>query len=495
MGSKSDTSDTSSQGGGSSGAGTGAPPRPVADAGLVIWLLASSVFVMTLNETIMSVALPALIVQLQVSTSTAQWLTSGFLLTMAVIIPTTGFLLRRFLARAVYLTAMGLFSVGTLLAALAPDFGVLLAARVVQASGTAVMTPLLMTTILSLVPVERRGRTMGTLTIVIAVAPAVGPTLAGVVLSTLGWRWLFWLVLPIALGALAVGAARLRLRDERGGPVRLDVLSVPLSAVAFAGLVFGLSLIGERAHGAGGGVSPWVPLGVGAASMAAFVARQLHLRREGRALLDLRPFADRRFTVAVTLIMIGFMSLFGVIILLPLYIQNVLERSAFAAGLILLPGGLLMGVLGPVIGRAYDRYGAPHLVVSGAVLLSAVLWTMSTLDAGTPIWEVVLLYTALMAALSAMFTSLMTDSLANLPADLYSHGSAILTTIQQVAGAAGTALFVTVVTLSSATTGGTPDVPGVQTAFKVAAALSVVVVLGSFLTSPKPGADRGEAAL
>ncbi|MEU7482271.1 DHA2 family efflux MFS transporter permease subunit [Lentzea sp. NPDC042327] len=464
------------------------------NARLVIWLLAGSVFVMILNETIMSVALPVLIVQLQVSTGTAQWLTSGFLLTMAVVIPITGFLLRRFPARAVYLTAMSLFSIGTLLAALAPGFGVLLAARVVQASGTAVMTPLLMTTILTLVPAERRGQTMGTLTIVTAVAPAVGPTLSGVVLSTLGWRWLFWVVLPIALVALAVGAIWLRLRDERTDPVRLDVLSVPLSAVAFAGLVLGLSLIGERAHGAGNGIPPWVPLVLGAVSMVAFVARQLHLQRRGRALLDLRPFSDRRFTVSLVLIMVGFMSMFGMIILLPLYIQNVQERSAFVAGLMLLPGGLLMGVLGPIIGRAYDRYGARYLVVSGAVLLSAALWTMSTLDAESSIWEVVLLYTAVTTALSAMFTPLMTDSLATLPADLYSHGSAILATIQQVAGAAGTALFVTVVTLSSVT-GGTPDVPGVQTAFRVAAAISVVVVLASFLTSPKPRVDRGDAGL
>jgi DHA2 family lincomycin resistance protein-like MFS transporter len=462
-----------------------APERPPATTQVIIALLVGSAFVMILNETIMSVALPVLITDLQVSAGTAQWLTSGFLLTMAVVIPITGFLLQRFPARAIFLASMILFSSGTLLAALAPGFGVLLAARVVQACGTAVMVPLLMTTIMKLVPAERRGQTMGTISIVIAVAPAVGPTLSGVILSTLGWRWMFWIVLPIALLALAAGATWLRVTDDRVRPVPLDVVSVPLSAFAFAGLVYGLSLIGEAARGGHGGIPPWLPLVIGVAAMVAFVFRQLRLQRRNAALLDLRPFTNRRFTVSLVLVALGFMSLFGAIIMMPLYIQDVLGRSAFVAGLVVLPGGLAMGFLGPFIGRAYDRFGARRLVLPGSVLLCAAMWTLTTLDTDSPIWEVVVIQTAMMVSLAMMFTPLMTDSLGSLPGELYSHGSAILTTLQQVAGAAGTALFVTVMTLAS-TSGGAPDVAGVSAAFTVAAVIAVVVVVVAFFTGREP---------
>src|SRR3712207_6241347 len=154
----------------------------------------------------MSVALPVLMEDLQVSAAVGQWLTAGFLLTMSVVIPITGFLIRRFRTRPLFGVAMGLFSIGTLAAALAPAFGVLLAARVVQASGTAIMMPLLMTTVMTLVPASRRGVMMGNISIVISVAPALGPTLSGFIIGRFGWRGIFLVVLPIALLTLVLGA-------------------------------------------------------------------------------------------------------------------------------------------------------------------------------------------------------------------------------------------------------------------------------------------------
>lgn len=267
---------------------SGVPAR-TASASVVIWLLVGSAFCMILNETIMSVALRVLAVDLGVTESTAGWLTSGFLLMMAVIIPVTGFLLQRFAARAVYLMSMSLFSVGTLICAVAPGFTVLLLGRLVQASGTAVMIPLLFTSVMTLVPAEQRGRTMGRITVVIAVAPAIGPTISGLILSALDWRWMFGIVLPVAMVALALGAAKLHVASETRR-VPLDVVSVLISAVAFSGLVFGLSSIGEAARGVSL-LPPWVPVVGGAAALAVFVARQLRLQREDRALLDLRRSA------------------------------------------------------------------------------------------------------------------------------------------------------------------------------------------------------------
>ena len=155
------------------------------------------------------------------------------------------------------------------------------------------------------------------------------------------------------------------------------------------------------------------------------------------------------------------------------------------AGLTSLPGGLLMGLAGPLVGRAYDRHGARRLVVPGSMLLFGSLCGFATMSASTPIWELVALQTVMMLGLSTMFTPLMTDALSALPDRLYSHGSAIMTTLQQVAGAAGTALFITVMTKASAS-GGAPDMPGVHAAFVTAAVIGAVAVVLAFFTASRP---------
>ncbi|MEU4834660.1 DHA2 family efflux MFS transporter permease subunit [Streptosporangium sp. NPDC023615] len=444
---------------------------------LVLGILVMSAFVMILNETILSVALRDLARDLGVATTTVQWLTSGFLLTMAVVIPTTGYLLVRFRPRQIFAAAMTLFTLGTLLGALAPGFEVLMAARVLQAAGTAVMIPLLMTTVMRLVPVERRGATMGTITIVIAVAPAVGPTIGGAVLSTLDWRWMFWLVLPLAAVALVLGTSLLRLpTDTRRVP--LDLLSMLLSAVGFSGVLYGLSTIGES--GQSGPVLAWTSIAVGIVALAVFAWRQIRLQRADRALLDLRPFGYRDFTVALTVSALVFMCFLGAsAILLPLYLQTVLGASPFVSGLALLPGGLVLGLLGRPVGALYDRVGARRLVIPGAAAIAAALWLFAALGAGSPLALVVGIHMLLMAGLGLMITPLMTDSLGALPSRLYSHGSAILSTLQQVAGAFGTAVFVTIATHGSLDPAGLPDAAGLRLAFAAAGCVGVLSLVGS----------------
>ena len=203
-----------------------------------------STFVVILNETIMSVAIPHLMDDLGVEASAAQWLTTAFLLTMAVVIPITGFLLQRFTTRAVFIAAMSFFSAGTLIAVIAPGFEVLLVARIVQAVGTAIMIPLLFTTVLTLVSEASRGRVMGNISIVISVAPAIGPSISGLILSAFEWRWMFGIVFPIAIAALVLGAVKVR-NVTTPKPAPLDVLSVIFSALAFSGIVYGLSSLTE----------------------------------------------------------------------------------------------------------------------------------------------------------------------------------------------------------------------------------------------------------
>ncbi len=421
---------------------------PVADAAahaierrnrLVINLLLVSAFVVILNETIMSVAIPRLMESLDVTAAAAQWVTAAFLLTMAVVIPMTGFMLQRMHTRAIFLLAMSLFSLGTLAAALAPGLGLLVVARVIQASGTAIMLPLLMTTVMTLVPADTRGKTMGNITMVISVAPAIGPVISGLILNYLHWRWLFVLVLPIALGSLWLGWRRIEnVTTPREAP--LDVASVVLSVFAFGGIVYGLSLLGVPP--VSGQPPAWAPLGVGVVAMTVFVQRQLKLQRTSSALLDLRVFTSRNFTFALLLFAILMLVLLGTIIVLPIYLQNVLGISALQTGLLLLPGGLLMGRLGQRAGRWYDRVGPSKLVIPGVVIVTAVLWAMTLLGTQTRVEYILAGHIVMSVGFALLFTPLFTVSLSSVRPELYSHGSAVLGSLQQVAGAAGVALFV-----------------------------------------------------
>ncbi|HEX6366975.1 MAG TPA: DHA2 family efflux MFS transporter permease subunit, partial [Agromyces sp.] len=366
----------------------------------VIWLLLSATFVVFLNETIMGVAIPHLVDDLDITLSAAQWLTTAFMLTMAVVIPITGFLLQRFATRPMFITAMSLFSAGTLIAALAPGFEVLLLARVVQATGTAIMMPLLMTTLMTLVAPSDRGRLMGRVSIVMSVAPAIGPTISGLILNYLTWRYMFWLVLPFALVMLVIGIRRIENVSETR-VIPIDVFSIVLSAFGFGGLVYGLSLVGGVVSGTdtGSTAQMWIALAVGAVGIVSFIVRQLFLQRRDRALLDLRTFLTRNFAISVGLMVVMMAALFGTIILLPVYMQDVLHLEPLYTGLLLLPGGLIMGLLGPTVGRLYDRVGPTPLLVPGSIVVSGVLWSLTLVNENTSPWMVLAAHMALSTGL------------------------------------------------------------------------------------------------
>lgn len=478
---------------------TNAPPvKEISrrDLGVILTMLIAT-FVVILNETIMNVALPKLMADLQISASTAQWLATIYMLVMAVLIPTTGFLMQRFTTRALFLTAMGAFSLGTLVAGLAPAFPVLLMGRMLQASGTAIMLPLLTTTILALVPLERRGAMMGTVSIVISVAPAVGPTISGLIVQALSWRFLFFFVLPIALGVVAYGARYLQNVGERRA-ARLDLPSVAFAAVGFGGLVYGFSSAGEG----GGWGSPVVlmALGLGFIALGGFVWRQLVLEAP---LLDLRALRYPMFRLSVVLVMLVMMALFASALLLPIYLQTIRQFTPLQTGLLLLPGGVLMGTASPFIGRLFDRYGPRALVTSGATLLTLALLGYTTLSATTPVPLLLALHIAFNTSLALIFTPTFATGLNQLPRALHAHGSAIASTLQQVAGAMGTALLVTVMTTSAAAhqqanPAATPVETlsaGLHSAFALAAGIAVLgLVLTLFVRRSTPPEEPGAAA-
>ena len=456
----------------------------------ILRILVAATFVVILNETIMVNAIPRLMHEFSVDARAAQWLSTAFMLTLAVVIPMTGWFLQRVTTRAAFTTALGLFLAGTVLATAAWSFPVLLAARVVQASGTAVMMPLLMTTLLTIVPPHRRGSVMGNVTLAIAVAPALGPAVSGVLLQLGSWRFIFAVVVPIAAAMLVIG---LRMLVNVGSPEhsRLDVVSIVLAALGFGGFVYGLSQVGADPSTGGLPAAPTIAAGLGL--VAVFAWRQLRLGRSGTPLLDLRTMRFRTFTLTLTLMCLAFMALMGVMITLPMFLQNVHGMTPLATGLLLMPGGLVMGVLGPKVGSLFDQHGARALVVPGAMVMLGALVGFATIGTDTPAWWLLTLHVLMSVALALIFTPVFTAGLAVLPAHLYSHGSAVLNTLQQVAAAVGTAVVVTILSVRSAslTAAGADPVSalsgGIQWGMGFGAVIGVaVLVLAFFVPSGAP---------
>lgn len=459
-----------------------------------IAVLAVSAFVMILNETVLAVALPQLMVDFGVGATAIQWLSTGFMLAMAVVIPTTGFLLQRFTVRALFVTAVALFLTGSLAAAFAFSFPMMLVARVIQAGGTAIIMPLLMTTTVTTVPPARRGAVMGMNSIVIACAPAIGPALSGAILESIGWRWIFWIMAAIAAVTLLGGIATLTKSGE-SHPAPFDVLSVGLSALGFGGIVYALS--GAEAALTGTWAPAAIALAVGVLGLVFFVARQRTLYDRGAALLDLRPFAVPAFRLSVITVAISFGLLLGSVVLLSMVLQQGLGMSSLKVGLLLLPAGLVQAVLAPFVGRAFDRVGPRPLVIPATVILTVAMFALAFISTGTPVWYVLVFNTLYGAGMAFVLTPLMTTALSSLPHRLYGHGSAIMNTFQQLAGAAGTALLVATMAFGASNaveTGPAAELTGARWAFLISGALCLVAILTATMIRPTAPESSGRDA-
>ncbi|MEW9519670.1 MDR family MFS transporter [Streptomyces tubercidicus] len=469
--------------------------RPAVPAGrtpTVVRLLVLATFVVILNETIMINAIPRLMESLRITEQAAQWVSTAFMLTMAVVIPITGWFLQRVTTRQAYAIAMGVFLAGTVLSAVAPSFEVLLLGRVVQAAGTAVMMPLLMTTLMIVVPEHDRGRVMGNVTLAISVAPALGPAVSGLILQAGSWRLLFVVVVPIAALVTVFGLRKL---DNISDPQvsSIDWFSVGMAALGFGGLVFGLSRFGESDGAVGLAIGIVI---AGVAAIAVFVIRQLKLQRKGAPLMDLRTLGHRTYSLSLVLMSIGFLAMLGAMILLPLYLQNLRGLSPLQTGLLVMPGGLGMGLLGPIVGKVFDRFGSRPLVLPGSIGMVLALGGFTQVSTTMPYWQVLGLHALLMVSLAATFTPVFTLGMGGLPPHLFSHGSSMLGTMQQVAAAFGTALVVTVMSArtSHLVADGVAAVPaqvsGMKLAFGITAVLALVTIVVAAKLPPRaPDAD------
>jgi len=406
---------------------------------LILTVLMAGAFVAVLNSTLLNIALPSIMGSFGIQASTAQWLTTGYMLVNGIMIPTSAFLVQKFSTRQLFLTAMTLFSLGTIIAGQAHVFPLLLGARMMQASGSAIMMPLLMNVLLTGFPIEKRGQAMGIFGLVITFAPAIGPTLSGWILEHYEWRMLFHLVTPIALLVLFTGAFLLKKETVRS-TLKLDLFSLVLSSFGFGGLLYGFSSAGSAGWGS------WTVIGsliIGVISLTSFIIRQFMLEEP---MLEFGIFRYPMFALSQGISMVLNMSMFSAMILMPIYIQTIRGISPFHSGLLMLPGAIVMAIMSPITGRLFDRFGARILAIIGLSLTVLTTFSFSQLAADTSYAYLVIMYTLRFLGISMVMMPVMTNGLNHIPQHLTPHGTALNNTLSQVSGAIGSGLLVTIMT-------------------------------------------------
>ncbi|SIT92775.1 DHA2 family efflux MFS transporter permease subunit [Edaphobacillus lindanitolerans] len=444
-------------------------------------------FIGLFSETALNMALGTLIRDFGVHETTVQWLTTGYLLTLGILVPVSGLILQWFTTRQLFGTSLVFSIIGTLIAAIAPSFAFLMAARVIQAIGTALMLPLMFNTILLIVPPYKRGRIMGLMGLVISFAPAVGPTLSGLILNNLTWHWIFWISLPVLVAAFVFGMVYMQNVSTLTKP-KIDVLSIVLSTIGFGGIVFGFSNAGESGWG-----DPLVigSIAAGFIGLLLFTIRQTRMKQP---MLNLRAFKYPMFVIGLVLVLVCMMVLLSSMILLPLYLQTSLALGTFAAGLLLLPGGVVNGLLSPIMGNLFDKFGPRWLVIPGLFIVLGSLIGFSTIDVDTPAGFLIAMHILMMIGFSMVMMPAQTNGLNQLPRELYPDGTAIMNTLQQVSGAIGTAVAISILSAGTARYMDTaadlanPQTPllaftsGVQDAFIFGIVVAVIgLIIGLFV--------------
>lgn len=480
----------------------------------IIAVLMVGAFISFLNNTLLNIALPSIMKELEIGTSTAQWLTTGFMLVNGILIPTTAFLIQKYSVRNLFLAAMGLFTLGTILAGSANIFAILLLGRMLQAAGSAILMPLLMNVMLVSFPIQKRGTAMGVFGLILMFAPAIGPTLSGWIIEHYNWRMLFHFITPIAVIVFLIGFFLLKDKKEKVD-IRLDFVSLLLSSIGFGGLLYGFSSAGEK-----GWASPYVygPIIIGTISLIWFVVSQT---KKDEPFLNFKVYQYPMFALSSVISMTVNMGLFAGMILLPIYIQNIRGISPMDAGLLMLPGALLMAGMSPLTGKLFDKYGGRILAIIGLAIMVVTTYEFSRLQLDTTYSHLLMIYSVRMVGMSMVMMPVSTNGLNQLPRHLYPHGTAMNNTLNQVAGAIGTALLVTIMSNRTETHAaeianeatkslvGTPTgtalaemkqqiamkamLEGINDAFLVATGITVVaLILAFFIKRATPAKDLFE---
>ena len=449
-----------------------------------------------MTSTMLTTALPSLMVSFKISANTVQWLTTGFMLVMGITMPISGFFIKRFDSRKLYLSAVAIFLTGTIVCFCAQNFSVILVGRLIQAAGVGITAPVYQTIMASIYPPSKRGSAMGMAGLVIGLAPAIGPTFSGWLLLNYSWRMLFLSIMPISVIVLVLGYFTLRkvLPTEKA-PV--DWYSVLMSIVGFGSMLFGFSSVGNYSW-----TDPivYTTLIIGAIFVAFFVWRSLKIKNP---LLEFKVFKHSDYTLSVILVAVAFMSMNGFTLILPLYLQTIRGESPLMSGLTLLPGAIVIGIMNPVTGRIFDQMGGRNMAITGMFLLTATTATFIPVTDQTPISYLVVFYMVRMFGISMVTMPTTTTGINALPLDLIGSGTIVNNTIRQVFASMGTAILVSVmssVTLSHSPAhtilGQTPilfkklslqaNIVGFRYAFVISTSFALIgFILAFFLKSDK----------
>jgi EmrB/QacA subfamily drug resistance transporter len=405
--------------------------------GKILAALMLGAFVAILNQTLLNVAIPHIMTDLGVSATTVQWLSTGYMLVNGIFIPITAYLIEKFGTRKLFLTSVLLFTIGSVICSLSANFSMLMVGRVVQASGAGIIMPLLMTVFFAIFPPEKRGTAMGIMGVVMLFAPAIGPTLSGWLIGHYSWRVLFDVVIPIGILDLILSYLWVRDVTEITNP-KFDFPGLLFSTLGFGFLLYGFSEAGSKGWSS---TIVVISLIIGIISLIAFTIREL---TTDNPMLELRVFKYDIFALTTIISMIINMAMFGAMILLPIYLQNIRGFTAFDSGLLLLPGAIAMGIMTPIAGALFDKIGARPLAVIGLIITVITTWQFSFLSMTTSYSHILVLYVLRMFGMSFLSMTVMTEGLNQLPRHLGAHGTAASNTARQVAGSIGTAFLVTV---------------------------------------------------
>lgn len=372
----------------------------------IVAVMLISAFVAILNQTLLNTALPSIMRELNINESTSQWLVTGFMLVNGVMIPLTAYLMDRIKTRPLYLAAMGTFLLGSIVAALAPNFGVLMLARVIQ------------------------------------FAPAIGPTATGLIIDQASWRVPFIIILGIAILAFVFGLVSISSYNEVKY-TKLDKRSVMYSTIGFGLMLYAFSSAGDL-----GFTSPIV-IGALILSMVIiylFIRRQFNITN---ALLNLRVFKNRTFALCTISSMIIMMSMVGPALLIPLYVQNSLSLSALLSGLVIMPGAIINGIMSVFTGKFYDKYGPRPLIYTGFTILTITTIMLCFLHTDTSYTYLIVVYAIRMFSVSLLMMPINTTGINSLRNEEISHGTAIMNFGRVMAGSLGTALMVTLMSFGA----------------------------------------------
>ncbi|WP_342610453.1 MDR family MFS transporter [Staphylococcus hsinchuensis] len=389
-----------------------------------------------LNETLLTTALPSIMKDFDIDYTQVQWLTTAFLLANGVVIPLSAMVIQRFTTRQVFLTAITIFFLGTIIAGFSPNFSILLFARIIQALGSGIMMPLMMTTILDVFEPHERGKYMGTFGLVIGLAPAIGPTLSGYLVEYFNWRSLFHVVAPIA--ALTFIASFIFIKNVgTNKKVPIDLISIILSSLGFGGLLYGTSSISRD-----GWDDPIVLTTIigGIILIVLFVLRQ---RKLETTLLDFSVFKDSQFTVGIIIMAFTMIAMIGSETVLPMFVQNIMKDSALQSGLILLPGAIVMAIMSVISGLLYEKFGAKILGIIGMLTVVITTSYFVVMDENTAPALLATIYAIRMIGIALGLMPLMTHTMNQLPKEMNAHGSSMTNTVQQIAASIGTAGLIT----------------------------------------------------